>query len=102
MIPKIKHLIIGGQKIELDVSPQGKKDNMNFGICWTGKGYIWIDADIFEGLQKHTLLHETIHMIANLNELAGMNEQTISTLANGLFQFIQDNPKIVDWLKGGK
>jgi len=102
MIPKIKSLIIDGQKIELEVSPQGKKDNSHcFGMCWASKGYIWVDSDLFDGLQKQTLLHETIHMIENLYELPNLSEQTVSTLANTLLQFMQDNPKIVDWLKGG-
>jgi hypothetical protein len=102
MIPKIKHLIIAGQKIELDVSQKTNQNIHSNGVCWSSKGYIWIDKDAPEFAKKQILLHEVMHMIQGLFQLEDMVEAEVSTYGNVLLQFIQDNPRIIDWLKGGK
>lgn len=101
MIPKVKHLVIAGQKIELEVSPISNQNINNDGMCWTTKGVIWVSKDAPDFLQRQIVLHETLHMIDNLYSLGDLGEMVISTFANTLLQFIQDNPKIIDWLKDG-
>ena len=44
-----------------------------------------------------TFLHEIIHM-ASINYEAGLNEEDVSRMANGLFEFLYYNLDIVlDW-----
>ena len=98
MIPEIDTLIISGQPIELECSPTAKSCNYIYGMCWTDKGYIWINKDMPEFLQKQTLLHETVHMIENLYEIKNLSETDVSIFGNVFLQFLQDNPEIVRWL----
>lgn len=102
MIPKIKHLVVSGQKIDFDVSPSAKQNIHSNGVCWSSQGYIWIDKDSPEFLQKQILIHEVLHMIKGLYSLNEMPESEVSTYGNALLQFIQDNPRFIEWLRGGE
>ena len=99
MIPNIKHLIVAGQKVDLEVSPSQKQNIHSNGVCWSSKGYIWLDKGSPEFIKKQILIHEVLHMIRGLFQLEDMAESEVSTYGNTLLQFMQDNPKIVDWLK---
>lgn len=50
------------------------------------------------GLMKSTLLHETLHALSFMFDL-NLSESQIIRLEEGLMMILNDNPKLIDYLK---
>ena len=55
---------------------------------------IQINKHLPPHLQSSTLIHEIIHMIADLGSVE-LTEQSVDALALGMYSFIKENPKLV-------
>lgn len=51
--------------------------------------------------QGSTLIHEIIHMIADMHSIE-LSEHQVDSLALGLFSFIRENPKLLTKLTKGE
>ncbi|MCX7003833.1 MAG: hypothetical protein NTV22_11245 [bacterium] len=59
-------------------------------------GTIHILPDLPTDVYYCTLIHEVIHLIMNIDGMReAHSERDICALANGVFQFIKDNPAII-------
>lgn len=58
-------------------------------------GTIRIKKDMPEDIKQGTLLHEVIHMIADMNDLrmVSENETIVSVLATGIMEVLRSNPE---------
>jgi len=77
-------------------SPKAWSTN-GIGRSDTGKAMILLKDDLPDEVRQSTLLHEIIHMIADMNALPGLtdSETTVSVLANALFAWMRDNKEAV-------
>jgi hypothetical protein len=62
------------------------------GRSCVSNGVIRIKADMPEDIKQSTLLHEVIHMIADMNGIK-VSESTVGVLENGLFEVLRSNPE---------
>ena len=97
---KFKTIKILSQEVEVKESnPQEWSDN-GMGRSSTKDNRILINKDMPDDAKTNTLLHEVIHMIANMNSIE-LNETAVSVLANGLFSFMRENKKVVNEIING-
>lgn len=59
-------------------------------------GVISLDPQLNESMRNSTMLHEVIHVIANLTDLPKLDEVTISVISVGLFDFLRQNKKLAN------
>lgn len=89
------------QRIILRECEPGSWSEGGMGRSNQAKGEILVRGDMSEDIKMQTLLHETLHMIADMNSLEIVKEETtISVLANGLITFMKDNPKLIHRILG--
>lgn len=55
---------------------------------------IRISDRLSDGIALNTLIHEILHLIANLNDIE-LSETQVGVIATGLFTLIQDNPELI-------
>ena len=77
-------------------SPKAWSTN-GIGRSDTGRAMILLKDDLPAEVRQSTLLHEIIHMIADMNSLTGLtdNETTVAVLANAMFAWMRDNKEAV-------
>jgi len=99
MIKKIK---IGYRHYDLEFHAASHELEPGYvGLHQTMKQKILIAEGITPVKQANTLLHEILHAVCTEYEIfedQEAEERTVSCLANGLSQFIQDNPKTLKWI----
>jgi hypothetical protein len=49
--------------------------------------------------EKAVALHEVVHAIDDILEL-NMTEKQVNGMENGLFAFLRENPRFINWLRG--
>lgn len=99
---KPKSIILHGQRIEVKFcSPEDWKPR-GLGLCNGATARITIKDNLPPDQQAAILLHETIHMIGDMNGLDEVPEVTVAVLANSIFGFLRDNPQVADWICGRK
>lgn len=59
------------------------------------KGEISIDQTMPKSVQDSTLIHEVVHMIANILDI-DMNEQDVSNISAGVYSFMRNNGGVVE------
>lgn len=84
-------LKIGGYTYEVIVEKRkANHGDCNFGTASTPELKIWIEADCATEQQEETLIHEILEVIG-LNHDLNISHQTISTIADNLYQVLKDN-----------
>ena len=68
------------------------------GRCDYKLGYISVSNQLPEDIQSSILLHELLHMIAEMNSIE-LSEQSIDGLSLGLLSFIKNNPEIINFIQ---
>ena len=63
-------------------------------------GQIFIAENIPETTKMQTLMHEVVHVIADMNDLPHMDDAMVSGLSNPLFDFMRQNPELVKRIAG--
>ena len=82
-------------KITLKVNDPSMWLESGMGRCYLPKLEILINKDMPPDIQGSTLIHELLHMIADMNSLK-ITEQQVDTMSLGIYSFIKENPKIID------
>ncbi|HPL75493.1 MAG TPA: hypothetical protein PKW18_13120 [Candidatus Sumerlaeota bacterium] len=92
-----KTCIICGQTVSI-ITENPKEWSTN-GIGRSNSGYLTmrIKDDLPQDSQRSTLLHEIIHLIADMNSLKPLldDETSVAVLANCLFAWMRDNKDMV-------
>ena len=100
----MKHITfykICGMNVAVETSDPADWSTNGMGRSDHTKNKITLRAGMPHDLEGNTLIHEVIHMIADMNSLAvGSDEVAVSALANGLFAFLRDNS--LPYFGGGK
>ncbi|MCX7001783.1 MAG: hypothetical protein NTV22_00755 [bacterium] len=61
------------------------------------KAIISMEAGLPCDVYYCTLIHEVIHLLMNMDGMRDAhNERDVCALANGIFQFIKDNPTVMN------
>ncbi len=95
----IDHLIIAQQRINvIEENPTLWSEN-GMGRCSTVAGIIRIKKSMPEDIKQATLLHEVIHLIADMNGLK-ISETTVSVVSTGLMEVLRSNPEFTNGILG--
>lgn len=98
MSTKIKLL---SHDIALKVSDPGTWEANGMGRCSLLRLEIQVNKHMPPHAQGSTLVHELIHMIADMHSVE-LTEHQVDSLALGVFSFIRENPKLVAKLTKGE
>ena len=61
---------------------------------------ILLRENLSETMKMQTLMHEIVHVIADMNDLPRMDDAMVSGISNPLFDFIRQNPELVKRIAG--
>lgn len=87
---------ICGQMVQITEDDPGDWQEEGMGRCRLSKGRISLCPDMPEDIKMATMLHEIIHMMADMNSLSFLKDETgTSVLANSLLAFMKDNPDLI-------
>lgn len=92
-------VLVGNQVYEVrEADPLGWNQG-SMGCVNIIESKILINENMVETQKASTLTHEALHIIADQNSLdwAG-SEQDVTIIANGVFDFIVNNPEIIIWM----
>ena len=89
---KIKLL---SHSITLKINDPSTWAESGMGRCHLPKLEILINNSMPPDIQGSTLIHELIHMIADMNSVK-ITEQQVDTISLGVYSFIKENPKMID------
>lgn len=74
-------------------------DSDEMGVASLKNGYIRVNNNQREEEQKQTFLHELLHIIEETNNsIPDLTEVQIEQLATGLYSFMRENKKLVEWI----
>jgi hypothetical protein len=60
------------------------------GACYPANAKIWLESSLDKQVAEQTLVHEILEAIDSHNDL-GLSHQTISTIADNLYQILKNN-----------
>ena len=66
----------------------------SLGRCNMKRSSIHLSSQMADDMSNMTLLHELIHMIADMNSI-DLSEQSVDGLAIGMMSFLKGNPEMV-------
>ena len=87
--------------ITLKINDPSTWAESGMGRCYLPKLEILINKEMSPDIQGSTLIHELMHMIADMHSIE-INEQQIDALTLGIYSFIKENPKMIDNIIKGK
>ena len=88
---------IGALRANVKMVPYIHADDNYRGLFNQRTEELQVDNQLGGRARDMTFLHEIVHM-ASINYEAGLNEEDVSRMANGLFEFLYYNLDIVlDW-----
>jgi hypothetical protein len=97
-----KSILICGQRFTVEILPAKDMPGLDdaFGASRLIRQSIQLRADQGPDQQRDTLLHETIHMVAQLVDVEGkkFDERTVNVLATQLLDTLRRNPDLVAYL----
>jgi len=100
---KVKQVKIGGILYRVEyierLLNQEKAVKLNGHILYN-PCLIMVESENDEQMQKITVLHEILHGILTHAGIEDDFEKQVEILAYGLFGVIQDNPDLMDWIRG--
>lgn len=92
----MKTMRLCGCDIEVEEQDPGAWSSVGMGRSSSVHGKIVLRKDMPESVKSATLVHELLHMIADMNALeVGKDETAISVLATGLHAWMRDNKQLV-------
>ena len=99
---KIKKVKVGYKTYKID-KYEHQVNHAHYGFTDHVKGLIAISEPLSkdDAERKNTLLHEVLHGICyvyNIGLEHEEEERIVTTIANGLIQVLQDNPKLLEEL----
>lgn len=82
----------------------------DFGKTCLAEKTIWINDRYSKQVQRETLLHELLHVALEdcplvefpIDKKGDMEEALVRFISPRMFQFLQDNPKLKQFIWGGK
>ena len=95
---KIKLL---SHNVTLNVNDPSTWVESGMGRCYLPKLEILINSNMAAEIQGSTLIHELMHMIADMHSVE-ITEQQIDAMSLGIYSFIKENPKMIDNIVKGK
>lgn len=88
----IKTLMVAQHEINIVEEDPTLWSTNGMGRSSLSHGVIRIKADMPEDIKQSTLLHEVIHLVADMNGIK-LSETATTGLENGLFEVFRSNPE---------
>lgn len=100
--PEPSQMRVCGHTVQVRTEDPGAWSSNGIGRSHSGRAEILLKSGLPEEVRQSTLLHETIHMIADMNSLKGITDEetTVAVLANALFAWMRDNKAVVAGIAG--
>ena len=99
-VEELPPVIVGGFRIAIKVDNVRLVGDGLYGQHRNDELCILIRDDVPRALIAETVLHEVIHAISSVYlENLVLDEQRVGLLAQGLFQVIQSNPRLIEFIQ---